>query len=611
MSNLHNLLKFANERSEIIMDDSIKRTLGIDNAFNTLLDSVSDVIFLKDLNGNYIECNKKFAELNCLSKEEIIGKNDYQLYDEETANNYIMDDKHIIENCKPKYYEAWTSFPDGRPVFYNTLKSPFRDKDDEIVGILSISRDYTESKLLELKLLEREEYLESVLNTTHDGFFLVDLEGFIVDVNRASCNILGYTKEELIGSHISKIDENLLDADFSRILLQEIRKNSKIFETTHRKKNGTLLDIEISASILDGNNAYVVCFARDVTEKKNKMKYIQRLSYHDFLTGLYNKRFMDIHMKKIDQESNLPITVMVLDMDNLKVTNDSFGHATGDRLIREVARTIKACFRQDELIGRVGGDEFLIVLPKVGESEAEKIIQRIKDSIENIDLGSVVISLSAGYAVKNEPTEDITEIQSKADNMMYIDKIANLNDKNREIVNSFMERIFSKSPLEREHSTNVMNLSINLGKSVGLSKEQLHDLSMAARYHDIGKISIPGKIMNKNSSLDLEEYDEMRKHSETGYRILKSMEEFYGISKVVLHHHARWDGSGYPLGISGEEIPLLSRILAIAEAYDDMINPRGYKKAKSIEEAKDELIKSAGSQFDPSLVSVFLENVLK
>lgn len=604
------ICEIDNEGSDRQMKSSINRKLNNDNSFISLFDSTSDLVFLKDLNGIYVECNKGFAELNGLPKEEIIGKNDFELYDEPTAKLYIEDDHRIINNEKSSHFEAWISFPDGRPVFYSTLKSPYRDEEGNVIGILSISRDSTEKKRLEDKLVEREAYLASVLNTTHDGFYLIDFEGYILDVNKASCELLGYTEEELIGSHISKIDSVIESQEHINNLIKEIKTNSKVFETSHKKKNGNIIDIEMSASVLNGDYPYLVCFVRDITEKKNKLKYIQRLSYHDFLTGLYNKRFMDIHVKRMDEESNLPITMIVLDMDNLKVTNDSFGHKVGDNLIKEVAKTIKSCFRQDELIGRVGGDEFLIALPNVGDKEAKKIITRIKNAIKSIKIDSTVVSISAGYAVKNHINEDIYEVQIQADNMMYMDKIGHLDVRNREIVNSYMEKIYNKSPLERLHTDNVVELSKRLGEKLNLNKEQMEDLLMAAKYHDIGKVSIEERVLNKKGSLNNEEYDEIRKHSETGYRILKSMEEFYGISKIVLHHHAKWDGSGYPLGIRGDEIPFLSRIIGITEAYDDMINPRGHKKEKSIEEAKEELLRCSGSQFDPEIVEVFINGVI-
>jgi len=591
--------------------DNINKRIKFDYLFDTLLDSVSDLVFLKDLNGIYIDCNSKFAELNGLPKEQIIGKNDYELYDKTIAERYVQDDANIINMGVPSDFEAWVKHPNGKPVFYSTLKSPYRDASGNIVGILSISRDSTEKKLLEMKLLDREKYLASILDTTHDCFWLIDFNGKILDVNNATCNTLGYSRDELVGTHIKELNESFGNQENLDHFIEELKIDSNLIETTIKKKNGNLIDVEVSASILNDGKQFIVCFSRDVTEKKNKLKYIQRLSYHDFLTGLYNKRYMEANTKRMDTESNLPISMILLDMNNLKVTNDTFGHNIGDQVIKEVAKTIKGCFRQDELVGRVGGDEFLIVLPNVGEEETIKIIRRIKDAISTIDMSPVVISLAAGYGIKKFQDETLEEVEEKADNMMYIDKINNARSNNKEMINTYLDKIYEMTPSEREHFNKVESLSITIGKVMGLSDSEISDLALAAKFHDIGKVSILESVLSKVGVLSVEEYNDVKKHSEIGYRILKSMEEYYGISKVVLNHHERWDGKGYPLGLKGEEIHLLSRIISVAEAYEVMTSKKGYGPEKTLEEAIKELEELAGFQFDPRITRIFIDKVIK
>jgi HD-GYP domain-containing protein (c-di-GMP phosphodiesterase class II) len=272
-----------------------------------------------------------------------------------------------------------------------------------------------------------------------------------------------------------------------------------------------------------------------------------------------------------------------------------------------VADLLRQSCRADDVIARMGGDEFFILLPNTDEAKAERIKQRIKTAATKAKLDSIIVSLAIGYCVKKDMNESIEKIMINADNQMYREKLRFGRTMRNQTIETVLRNINYKYDNEQLHTERVSQYCEAIAIALNLSKKEIYDIRVAGSLHDIGKIMVPPDLLNKPGKLNDEEYEIIKRHPETGYQILKSVDEYAALAEYLLYHHERWDGKGYPAGLKGTEIPLPSRIIAVADAYEAMTARRPYQKTRTTEEAKAELEKYAGTQFDPNIVKVFLE----
>jgi len=345
-------------------------------------------------------------------------------------------------------------------------------------------------------------------------------------------------------------------------------------------------------------------------EINRQYEELQYLSEHDQLTDLYNRKYYEEELIRLDTENNLPLSVIAANINGIKLINDSFGHATGDAMIKAVAEIIRKGSRKKDIICRLAGDEFIIMSPTTGTVEAEKIMTLIKEIAAQIKVGQLDISVSLGYDVKTDSDENIVETIKRAEDYMYRKKLYDSPNMRGKTINTIITTLHEKNNREELHSRRVSQLCEQMGEALGLNEDKVKELKAVGLLHDIGKIAIDEAILNKNGTLNEEEWVEVRKHPEIGYRILSTVNNMSEMAEFVLSHHERWDGKGYPQGLSGEQIPLESRIIGIADAYDAMVSERSYKKSLTKEEAIKELTENAGTQFNAECVRVFIEKVL-
>ncbi|MBC8059474.1 MAG: diguanylate cyclase [Clostridiaceae bacterium] len=475
------------------------------------------------------------------------------------------------------------------------------------LGML-ISRKRAEDELLHEKILT-----DAIFYSAPGMLYLYDDQGRLLRWNKKHHDITGYSSQEL--SKMSLWDWYNGD-EKSRVAVMEgltkaVEEGFGDGESELRKKDGTTVPMYFTASALYlDDKQYFAGIAIDITERKKKEEEIFYLSYHDHLTGLYNRRFYEEELKRLDTKRNLPMTIIMGDVNGLKLINDSFGHFMGDELIKKVAEVIRQGCRGDDIIARLGGDEFVIILPKTDAFETEQIIKRITKLSLSEKVGSIDISISFGYETKKNKEEKIEDIFKNAEDHMYKKKLLESPSMRGKTIKAIINTLHEKNKREEQHSHRVSSLCKSMGEALGLPDYKNEELKLVGLLHDIGKIAIDENVLNKPAKLTQDEWKEIKRHPEIGYRILNTVNDMSDMAKYVLYHHERWDGKGYPKGLKGQEIPYVSRIITIVDAYDAMTSERSYRSALPMEVVIDELQRNSGIQFDPELVAVFIEKIL-
>jgi diguanylate cyclase (GGDEF)-like protein len=360
---------------------------------------------------------------------------------------------------------------------------------------------------------------------------------------------------------------------------------------------------------IDQIKIFADVIARAISKHLDNLK-INKLSYYDSLTELYNRRFFEVELERLDSNRQLPISIIMADLNGLKIINDSYGHKMGDQMLKKAAEILKSSLREDDILARQGGDEFVVLLPQTDAAECADIIKRIKANTGLVEDLKLPLSIALGQATKVKPDENIEEIIKKADNQMYENKLSESRSSKSNIVQGLINALDAKSSETKEHALRMTKLAFDFGEKLGLTESDQNRLSLLATLHDIGKININEEILNKKDKLTAEEWELIKTHTEQGYKIASSSEEFAAVADEIFSHHEKWDGSGYPRQLKGKEIPFLARIISLVDSYDVMTNERPYSEALSKEEAVAEIKRSAGSQFDPDLAAKFI-NLLK
>ncbi|MDD3023818.1 MAG: diguanylate cyclase [Syntrophomonadaceae bacterium] len=360
--------------------------------------------------------------------------------------------------------------------------------------------------------------------------------------------------------------------------------------------------------ILNAIGLIQLFFKEQKDEIERGLAHITYLTFHDELTGLFNKSYFD---KKIQELANnndsLPISLIVGDMNGLKFVNDVFGHQEGDNWLNRMALIIQQSCRQNDIIARWGGDEFAIILPNTDNETAQNVADKINAACKSNQETDVFLNISLGVATKTNNEADLSMVFKEAEELMYEIKLIE-GKKARWAIAEILGKLLQKKGYEtKEHIERLQSLAKDFAQILNFSKENLDNLVQATKLHDIGKIGIPENVVLKKSQLNESEWFIMKKHVEIGYRIAQVSGEFAHLADIILYHHEWWNGRGYPQGLKEEEIPLLSRIISILHAFDVMTYQQSYKPAKNMNEALHELNLKAGTQFDPTLVAIFIK----
>jgi diguanylate cyclase (GGDEF)-like protein/PAS domain S-box-containing protein len=570
------------------------------------------MLLIEPLSGKIIDANPAAIKFYGYTREELLNMSMYDisiLPKEETDKRrfraLLGQQKSFVCSHRLKNQEI-------RLVDVNTCPIKFNEEN----LLFSIIFDVTDREKYKERLYLEKELLRTTLLSIGDGVVTTDKMGRITSINKVAEEITGWKDEEPKNKPFEEVFRLISEETGEKVEnpVGKVLQTGKIIglanHTALITKDGQWVPIADSAApIVDkqGKTYGVVMVFRDITQEKEWQEKILYLSYYDTLTGLYNRRFMEEELKRQEQKGSLPLSVIMADVNGLKLANDVFGHAEGDKLLQKAAEAIKKCCRKDDMVCRWGGDEFLVVLPNTSAKTAEEVIKRIKIACLSYGTEHLHLSIALGAATRETPDETLNRVIKEAEERMYRQKLNEGKSFRNSIINTLLATLFAKSMQTEEHAQRLKDYCLKIGTKVKLTSKEMDELFLLAVLHDIGKVGIREEILRKTGPLTEAEWEEIRKHPEIGCRIAQNTPELGPIAEYILYHHERWDGKGYPQGLKGEEIPLLCRLLAVADAYDAMTSDRLYRKAFPKETAIAELRNNAGTQFDPEIVELFLE----
>ncbi len=513
--------------------------------------------------------------------------------------------------------------PDGSATWVKIFVSPLKFSNKNSKNHLFVLEDINEHIHAEQALRESERS-KAVLLSNLPGMAYrcsYDRKWTMQFVSDGCFELTGYKPESLLHNRDLSFSD-LIDPGYREVIWDiwaRVLKSKTVFKDEYKittASGETKWVYEQGQGIYDGSGRVQALegLIIDITDRKKREEEIQYLNDHDVLTGIYNRRFFEKEKSRLDDAAMLPISVIIGDINGLKLINDAFGHAQGDKLIVKIAKIMKSCLRPRDVLARTGGDEFGILMPKTDSKTAYEVLGKIKRACgmynKSVSNEAYYINVSLGYSTKTSAHEDFERVIKVAEDFMYRGKLLERKSLQSSIIASIKATMYERNQETEEHEERLIELSKRVGAELNLSQTELDDLELLATLHDIGKVGIDDRILNKPDGLTEEERNDIRKHPEIGYRIVMSSPTLVPIAEYVLCHHERWDGKGYPQGLRGEDIPVLSRIIAVVDAYDAMTEDRVYRKAMTKNNAVAELKKNAGTQFDPNIVEILIEKVL-
>lgn len=397
------------------------------NLMDLIFDTLPFPMWIKNEDGVFLKINKKFKNTfidRDLTQDDIIGKLNKDIFEEDLAKEYDENHKKVVELKQPMVFGGKTK---NRSVM--SYLTPILDENENIIVITGVIKDTTETKNYQQSLINQNTLLETIINTIPDIIFYKDKQSRYLGGNKAFFEgFFGKKKSEVIGKNDFELhqDKEVAKAFIERD--QEILKNKedKYTEINILNKDDKILYLEsVKTPLINekGEAWGIVGVARDMTKRKELEDMLTQMSYTDKLTGLYNRAYFEEQINKLDDNEYYPLTLIMGDLNGLKVVNDNLGHLEGDKLLVEIAKVLKGSCRKEDLVFRWGGDEFIILLPNSDYKLGKEICNRIQLNCKNTDKTPIPLSISLGVSTKINKQKDIDEILKEAEDMMYIEKL--------------------------------------------------------------------------------------------------------------------------------------------------------------------------------------------
>ncbi|MGE5450128.1 MAG: HD domain-containing phosphohydrolase [Methanomassiliicoccales archaeon] len=568
-----------------------------DPALTAWFTNTSDSVLLVGPDGTILQANHGAAAWLGHSPQHLAGENIYNLLQVEAPNLSV---DLVLKACLREQ-------PGSIPLTITFVPIP----PDELryLAFLRPSTINPEGA----RLARDKELLEVTLASISDGVLATDNDSQVIFINQVAASLLGYEPEQAIGRQLFDLFNRLEMSDASHPLENllgdrvSIEFADNIITINRNDQEKILANSAATINDRQGNNAGLVMVFRDITEKVVAERQLAHLRFHDKLTGVYNRDYVDNVLQEWDDEAKLPLTLVLGDVNGLKLTNDVFGHLEGDRLLIQVAEIMQQASRLQDVVARWGGDEFVILMPSTAAEEGHAVCERIIQLCEQAMADPIKVSIALGVATRETPEVSIDDVFKDAEDLMYQVKLVDSQVSRQTMVESIKRNLWSRSQETEDHCSRVGYLLQQMAGVVWLDKRDKQLLSSLSQLHDIGKICVPAELLSRSGPLTIEEWEIIRRHPEQGHRIAQVIREMAPVAEAIMAHHERWDGTGYPRGLNGNDIPILARMLAIADAYDVMVHDRPYKGAIPRIQALEEIKNGAGTQFDPALARIFYE----
>ena len=630
-----------------------ERTDELNRAFHerqSIMESVPDVLCRVDLAGNLTLWNHRMEKVTGLAPSTLLGKPVLDLF---LPNERGAVAGGIVQASRAGHFEVEAHLygENGVLIPYQWRGVPLRDDCGRIVGTVAVGRDITERRQAEAErrradeaVRESEQRLSLIYNSVSDLMFLMAVEpGGVyrcVSVNAAYRAATGLAEEQLVGRTIEQILPEPAASWARAKYAQAIQTGRAIRYEEEAVLSDVRVQVETTLTpICDalGECRFLSGAARDISERKSLEDGRARLLHEalkqadcDPLTGLLNHRAFHTRLDEEAeraQRAGTPVAVLLLDLDNFKFFNDSYGHAVGDDVLRCVAAALREDSRPYDTLARFGGDEFALLLPGLGLEQADRMHRRLQARLAQVGYRPpgydtvIPIGASIGVAVFPDETPSHADALALADARLRHAKTGGAGEKNLlerlraelncspkdfDMLNALVIAVDTKDRYTRRHSEDVMTYSLEIAQELGLDAGTQHHVLMAALLHDVGKIGVPDAVLRKPGLLTEEEFAAVRQHPQMGAIIVSAVPGFEGTLDAIRHHHERWDGGGYPLGLAGEAVPLMARLMAVADAFSAMTTDRPYRKGADAGEALCVLERGMGKQWDPACVKAFL-----
>ena len=570
-------------------------------------------IFDKEM--RYVYVSKRFHHMYGVYRTDVIGKSHYEIFPDLPEKWRVVHQKALQGIVSSQDRDVFVH-ENGHKEYTRWECRPWVDSLGEIQGVVLYSEVINDQVNNEIELKKSKDTLQAIVDHLPIGVALHDLHPFtkFQYINENYFQLLNLTTNDIqsITGFWSALFGNDPRREYYQKLIAELSDHDQdeISLTNVPLQQGNRIRyVSVKMNRIPTTNQWISTVV-DVTESNLKQQEIQHASTHDFLTGLYNRRYFQDYLEGLDLTQLDSVTIVMIDVNGLKMINDAFGFRAGDQLLKMVSNAIMNCCVIEKKVCRIGGDEFSIVLLNQTEEMVQKNIIALKDHIATLSISNVTLSIAIGSATGTKDTHyKIEELIQKAETRMYKQKVLDSRSMKNQAIQGILQTINDKFETEKLHSHRVSELCVLMGQALKLESDQIEELRLAGLFHDVGKITIPDAVLAKPGKLTKEEYEIIKQHPERGYHILRTADQYSDLAQYALSHHERIDGLGYPMGLKGPDIPLFSKIIGICDAFEAMTADRPYRKALSIEYAIDQLLAHRGTQFDAELVDLFIRDI--